>query len=80
MAGRRAVSTNVLSEEDLERELTTPSSKLIEFIRNTGGDFIVLGAGGKMGPGLALMRSKYQIAPAIATNIAANKIIFGFVI
>lgn len=63
-----------MSEEDLERELTTPSSKLIEFLRSADGDFIVLGAGGKMGPSLAIMlKSAIDAAGTRKQVIAVSK-------
>jgi nucleoside-diphosphate-sugar epimerase len=41
------------SVEDLEERLATPSSLDRETLRRLGGDVIILGAGGKMGPSLA---------------------------
>jgi Nucleoside-diphosphate-sugar epimerases len=43
------------SEEELERLLSEPTGGVLETIRKTEGDIIVLGAGGKMGPTLARM-------------------------
>ena len=43
------------SEEELERLLSEPTEGVIETVRKTEGDIIVLGAGGKMGPTLARM-------------------------
>jgi nucleoside-diphosphate-sugar epimerase len=43
------------SEDELERLLSEPTEGVIETIRKTEGDIIVLGAGGKMGPTLARM-------------------------
>jgi nucleoside-diphosphate-sugar epimerase len=43
------------SEEELERLLSEPSEGVLDALRNTEGDIIVLGAGGKMGPTLAAM-------------------------
>jgi len=43
------------SEEELERLLSEPTAGVLETIRKTQGDIIVLGAGGKMGPTLARM-------------------------
>ncbi len=43
------------SEADLEKRLTTPSAALVEGMANGSGDLAILGAGGKMGPTLALL-------------------------
>jgi nucleoside-diphosphate-sugar epimerase len=42
-------------DEELEELLSRPSSEVIDALRRTPGDVIVLGAGGKMGPSLATM-------------------------
>ncbi len=47
-----------LDEEGLEDVLSDPSDSLREEMRSVKGDFIVLGAGGKMGPTLAMMLQK----------------------
>ncbi len=39
--------------ETLEDELSRPGEEDIAFMRSTGGDIMVIGAGGKMGPSLA---------------------------
>lgn len=39
----------------LEKELLAPSAKLINDIRQIDGDILLLGAGGKMGPSLAVL-------------------------
>jgi len=47
-----------LDEAGLEEVLSEPSDSLREEIRKEEGDFIVLGAAGKMGPTLAMMLKK----------------------
>lgn len=42
-------------DDELEDYLSRPSSSVIEALRHTPGDVIVLGAGGKMGPSLTAM-------------------------
>jgi dTDP-4-dehydrorhamnose reductase len=42
-------------DDELEGRLSRPSSEVIDALRETPGDVIVLGAGGKMGPSLASM-------------------------
>jgi nucleoside-diphosphate-sugar epimerase len=39
--------------EELQRELTTPSDRLIEDVSRLEGDIVVLGVGGKVGPSVA---------------------------
>ncbi|MDT0157659.1 epimerase [Microbacterium sp. ARD32] len=43
------------SEAELEEALATPSAGLIEDLENGSGDLVILGAGGKMGPTLAML-------------------------
>src|SRR4051794_33481859 len=43
------------SEEELELLLSEPTAGVLEMLRHTEGDFVVLGAGGKMGPALTRM-------------------------
>jgi nucleoside-diphosphate-sugar epimerase len=47
--------TPIESVQELEGKLSNPTSRLIESISKTDGDIIILGAGGKMGPSLAIM-------------------------
>lgn len=46
------------SEADLELDLTTPSSNLVDDLAAGSGDILILGAGGKMGPTLAVLARK----------------------
>lgn len=43
------------SEEALEEALTAPSAALVEDLAAQSGDLVILGAGGKMGPTLAIL-------------------------
>ena len=43
------------NEEQLERELSRPHPETVEQLRSIEGDFLVLGAGGKMGPTLCTL-------------------------
>jgi hypothetical protein len=46
------------NESELEGKLSEPSDAVIKVARSMEGDFVVLGAGGKMGPTLAMMLKK----------------------
>ena len=41
--------------EQLEALLATPSAALIEDLKSLDGDLMLLGAGGKMGPSMAML-------------------------
>ncbi|WP_309104079.1 epimerase [Microbacterium sp.] len=43
------------SESELEEALATPGAGLVEDLVKGGGDLVILGAGGKMGPTLAML-------------------------
>ena len=45
----------IQSVEDLEEELSRPTSGVIKTLQSIDGDVVILGAGGKMGPTLARM-------------------------
>ena len=46
---------SIQTEAQLEALLTTPSAALVDFIKTVPGPLLVLGAGGKMGPTLAVL-------------------------
>ena len=43
------------SEAELEEVLSRPDAAVLQSVRELQGDFVVLGAGGKMGPTLCRM-------------------------
>lgn len=51
----RTTPTAPRSEEELEERLSRPTPEVVEALRATPGDVVVLGAGGKMGPSLTAM-------------------------
>lgn len=55
--------------ELLEQELLKPSDALIADIRKVDGDIIILGAGGKMGPGMAKLARKAVSEAGIVKRI-----------
>jgi len=54
LSTKDGVQTLITTEQDLINRLSTPSAVDIEAAANLAGDLILLGAGGKMGPTLAL--------------------------
>lgn len=58
------------NEEVLNQKLTSPSERLIEGLKGLIGDIVILGAGGKMGPTLAVLAKK-----AIEAGGGSNKVI-----
>ena len=50
--------TTLASEAELVDYLTCPRPKLVEFIKTIPGRLVVLGAGGKMGPTLAVLAAR----------------------
>ena len=49
---------NIKDVEQLENMLSTPSQRLVEFIKKLKGDILILGVGGKIGPSLAQMAKR----------------------
>lgn len=48
----------IKSEEELDAVLTQPSPQLVKFIRGVSSPLVILGAGGKMGPTLAVLAKR----------------------
>ena len=59
------------SVEKLEAALATPSSTLITDLQNLDGDIMLLGAGGKMGPSLAMLARNALDAGGSEANVIA---------
>ncbi|HLX62855.1 MAG TPA: NAD-dependent epimerase/dehydratase family protein [Planctomycetota bacterium] len=59
------------SEEQLDDILTRPSPALIDFIKTLRGPLLILGAGGKMGPTLAVLARRAADAAGCALDIVA---------
>ena len=49
------VSDSLLTERQLDDALTAPQPVLVDFIRSVSSPLVILGAGGKMGPTLAVL-------------------------
>lgn len=59
------------TEETLDDLLTKPSEGLISDMAKINGDILILGAGGKMGPSLAVLAKKAAVAAGIQSRIIA---------
>jgi hypothetical protein len=55
MAPDQSLPEQIDSEEQLEEVLARPSPALVEFVRTLPSPLLILGAGGKMGPTLAML-------------------------
>lgn len=58
--------------EDLTKKLTTPTEKTIRAISKLGGDCLILGVGGKMGPNLAELLIKAGVKNLIGVDLFPN--------
>ena len=61
----------IRTESDLEEVLTRPSTRLIEFIKTVSSPLLVLGAGGKMGPTLAMLARRAADAAGHPLEVVA---------
>ena len=59
------------TEDKLDALLSQPSEALIEDIKALSGDIILLGAGGKVGPNLALMAKRAVQAAGVKKRVIA---------
>lgn len=59
------------NEEELDEVLTRPSARLQEFIRTVESPLVVLGAGGKMGPTLAVLAKRAAESAGHALEVIA---------
>jgi nucleoside-diphosphate-sugar epimerase len=64
-------SLTIGTEPELEEILTRPGRALIEFIRGVSSPLLVLGAGGKMGPTLAVLAKRAADAAGHRLEMAA---------
>ena len=64
---RSSSPESIQTESQLEELLTTPGAALLDFIKTVPGPLLVLGAGGKMGPTLAVLARR-------AAEVAGHKL------
>ena len=69
-----ALPDRIRSQDELDELLTRPQPELITFIRNLPGPLLILGAGGKMGPTLAVLakRAAEQAGQALEVLAASR--------
>ncbi|MFL5245876.1 MAG: NAD-dependent epimerase/dehydratase family protein [Gemmataceae bacterium] len=65
------ISESIQSENELEEELTRPRPALITFIKTLKSPLMVLGAGGKMGPTLAVLARRAADVAGHTVNVIA---------
>jgi len=61
----------IRSVEELDELLSRPSPALVESVKNLSGDIRILGAGGKVGPTLALMAKRAVDAAGVKKRVVA---------
>lgn len=61
----------ITTEQQLDDLLSSPSQADIDAMRNLGGDLVILGAGGKMGPTLAMRARRAADAAGVKMRIVA---------
>jgi len=81
-----AAAQSIGTEESLDELLTRPRLELVQFMKNVQTPLVILGAGGKMGPTLAVLahraaeqglsESGIVIAPELRVYQASNLFAF----
>lgn len=65
------IANQIKNTTDLEDELSRPSEEDVACLRRVGGDILILGASGKMGPSLARMCRRAADAAGTALRVVA---------
>ena len=65
----RRVARPFATVDALERKLSEPTAGVIEAMKDLGGDLLILGAGGKMGPTLAQMAARACATARVDWNV-----------
>src|ERR1700724_2614390 len=63
--------TKIRTEQELEERLSRPSDADVSALAALEGDLIILGAGGKMGPSLALLARRAADRAKVAKKVIA---------
>ena len=67
----QTVPKTINSVEELDELLSRPSESLIAFMKRLSGDIMILGAGGKVGPTMALTAKRAVDAAGVKKKIIA---------
>src|SRR5688572_20110849 len=65
------VQALITSEQQLDGILSQPSNADVEAMRTLGGDLMILGAGGKMGPTLAMRARRAMDSAGVTARVIA---------
>ena len=68
---REAIPDLIQTEAELEDYLTRPRPALVQFIRSLSSPLLILGAGGKMGPTLAVLAKRAAAAAGHSLEVMA---------
>jgi hypothetical protein len=66
-SGAKPLPEVIHDESELDQQLTEPSDRLLESVRSISSPLLILGAGGKMGPSLAILAHR-------AAQLAGHKL------
>ena len=66
-----ALPETIRSEAELDEVLTRPTPALVDFIRSVQSPLVVLGAGGKMGPSLAVLARRAAVEAGHPLDVIA---------
>ena len=65
---------NIANEQELDERLTRPRAVLVDFMRTVANPLVILGAGGKMGPTLAVLaRRAADVSGHVLRIIAVSR-------
>ena len=67
----RQLPETIPCEDDLDEVMTRPSPELVDFIRTVRSPLVVLGAGGKMGPSLAVRAKRAADLAGVDLDVVA---------
>jgi len=71
MGNTTAGKLTIRKVHELDQYMTTPTASLIEMMKNISGDFLILGAGGKMGVSLAVLAKRSADAAGAKKRVIA---------
>jgi nucleoside-diphosphate-sugar epimerase len=69
MTNEHTLPERIETEDQLDLELSFPFPEVVEVVSRADGDFMILGAGGKIGPSLALMLRRATEAAGVSKKV-----------